>query len=80
VDQEKEEMARILRPAEIMVKLGIRKSKFWDDYAYNKKQGGKQFIPGTRVEKLKLISLGPRSVGGLDHEVEALIEGLAAER
>ncbi len=61
-------------------RLGVGSTKFWADYVYNNDVGGEQFIPGTNVPRLKLAKLGERAVAAFDDEVDALIEGLRAER
>ena len=73
-------MITVLRPLDIQARLRVGKTAFWQNFVYDRERGGAQFIPGTHVPKLKLIPLGPRAIGGLEHEVEAMIEALAAER
>jgi hypothetical protein len=69
---------RLLRPKEIYQRLGLGHTKVQTDYFFH--QGGDPFIPGTRVRRLKLVHLGPRSVAALEDEVDALIEGLRQHR
>ena len=57
---------QILRPKEIQRRLGIGHSKFWEEYV------------GTG--RLKLKRLGPRSVGALEEDVDALIDALPDAR
>jgi hypothetical protein len=61
-------------------RLGIGRSKFYQDYVYDPKIGGEQFIPGTTVPRLKLVNLGERAHAAFDDEIDALIEALRAER
>ena len=57
---------RILRPKEVQRRLGIGHTNFWENY--------------VRPGRLRLVRLGPRSVGAIEEEVDALIDELAAER
>jgi predicted DNA-binding transcriptional regulator AlpA len=57
---------RILRPAEAQRRLGCKHSKFYAHYV------GKGLI--------RLIRLGGNSVGVLEHELDALIDQIAAQR
>jgi hypothetical protein len=72
---------RLLRPNFVYgpgSKTGIGKTKFRDDYMYH--EGGDEFIPGTRVRRLKPIPLGERAIGFAEDEVDALIEALRSAR
>jgi predicted DNA-binding transcriptional regulator AlpA len=57
---------RILRPAEAQHRLGCKHSKFYAYYV------GKGLI--------RLLRLGPNSVGVLEDELDALIDRIAAQR
>lgn len=57
---------RILRPKEIHKRLGVGKTKFWQDF--------------IATGRLKLVRLGPRSVGATEDQVDALIDEMVAER
>ena len=57
---------RILRPKEIYHRLGVGKTKFWQDF--------------VATGRLKLFRLGPRSVGATEDQVDALIDEMIAER
>ena len=57
---------RILRPAEAQQRLGCKHSKFYEHYV------GKGLI--------RLLRLGPNSVGVLEDELDALIDHIAAQR
>jgi predicted DNA-binding transcriptional regulator AlpA len=57
---------RIIRPKEAMARLGIGHSKFYDDIK-------KGVLP-------KPVRLGPRSVGIIEEELDAVVERLRAER
>ena len=54
-------------------KLGVGRTKFWQDLVFN---GTDEFVPGTDVPRLQLVSLGKRAKGAFEDEVDALIEGL----
>jgi hypothetical protein len=75
-------MATMLRPKKIYGtadgKIPVGRTKFFEDYVY--REDGPKFIPGTNVPRLRLAHLGPRSVAGFEDEVDALLEGLRAER
>ena len=57
---------RILRPAEAWRRLGIGHSKFYADF--------------VRPGRIRLLDLGPQTRGVLEHELDALIDAIAAER
>ena len=69
---------RIIRPREAWQKLGIGRTNFHDNYLL--KEGGGEHVPGTNVRRLRPVPLGPRAVGFLNDEVDAVIEGLRAFR
>jgi predicted DNA-binding transcriptional regulator AlpA len=56
---------RIIRPREAMARLGIGKTNFWENFARR---------------RLRLVRLGPRALGVIEEELDALIDELAAER
>jgi predicted DNA-binding transcriptional regulator AlpA len=67
---------KILRPKETWNKVGCGKTKFEQDYRWH--SDNDPDVPGAPgVKRLKPIRLGPRNVGFLEHEIDALIEGLA---
>jgi predicted DNA-binding transcriptional regulator AlpA len=53
---------QILRPKEAQRRLGVGHTKFYADY--------------VNTGKLRLVRLGERSVGVLEHELDALIDRL----
>jgi hypothetical protein len=56
-------MARqVLRPKEAQRRLGVGHTKFYQDF--------------VNTGRLKLVRLGERSVGVLEHELDALIDQL----
>lgn len=57
---------RILRPKETQARLGIGHDKFWRDVK-------KGVLP-------PLVRLGPKSVGHVEEEIDAYIEGLMKQR
>jgi hypothetical protein len=72
---------RVLRPKKIYGvggKIEVGRTTFFDNYVHH--EGGDEFIPGTEVRRLRLVSLGPRAVGAFEDEVDALIEALRAKR
>jgi hypothetical protein len=72
---------RILRPKSLYGpegKLGIGKTVFWQDFVQH--EGGEEFIPGTKVRRLRLTKLSKRAVGAFEDEADQLIEELRAER
>jgi predicted DNA-binding transcriptional regulator AlpA len=66
---------KILRPKEAWARFGRGKTAFETNYRFH--SPGDPFVPGTTIERLKPIRLGPRSVGFLEHEVDRLIDQLA---
>jgi hypothetical protein len=71
---------RILRPPQVYgtgSKLGVGRSLFYTDYVYH---GDEEFIPGTKVKRLRLVNLSTKARGVFEDEVDAVIEGLRAER
>lgn len=58
-------------------RLGIGKTKFHEDFVH---KGEDPFVPGTSVPRLKPVNIGPRAIAFFDDEVDALVEGLRAER
>lgn len=59
-------------------KLPVGRTKFTDDYVY--RDGGPEFISGTRIPRLRPVRLGPRAIAFAEDEVEAVIEALRLER
>jgi predicted DNA-binding transcriptional regulator AlpA len=57
---------RILRPKEVQQRLGIGHTNFWENF--------------VATRRLRLVRLGPRSVGVIEDELDALIDELAAAR
>lgn len=53
---------RILRPKVAWKRLGIGHSKFWQDF--------------IKTGKLKLVRLGPRSVGVFEDELDEVMDAL----
>ena len=68
----------ILRPKIAWQKLGIRHSLFYANYV--QQPGGDQFVPGTKIHRLRPVRLGERAVGFIEVELDALIEGLREQR
>jgi predicted DNA-binding transcriptional regulator AlpA len=57
---------RILRPKVAQQRLGIGHTNFWENY--------------VKTGRVRLVRLGPRSVGVIEEELDALIDELAAAR
>jgi predicted DNA-binding transcriptional regulator AlpA len=55
---------QILRPKEAQRRLGVGHTKFYEDF--------------INTGRLKLVRLGERSVGVLEHELDELIDQLPA--
>jgi hypothetical protein len=62
-------------------RLGIGKTKFNEDYVHHPdRPDERECVPGTDVLRLKPVPLGEKAIGFLDDEVDALVEGIRAER
>lgn len=61
-------------------RLGVSRTTFYDSYVFDPKKGGEQFIAGTTVPRLRLVSIGARISVAIDDEVDAIIEALRRER
>ena len=61
-------------------RLGVGRTKFFEDYVHRNDGGVEQFIAGTSVRRLKLVKIGQRAVAAISDEVDQLIEALRAER
>jgi predicted DNA-binding transcriptional regulator AlpA len=57
---------RIIRPKEAWNRMGIGHSKFYEDF--------------VNTGRIRLVRLGARAQGVFEHELDALMEELAAER
>jgi predicted DNA-binding transcriptional regulator AlpA len=72
-------MARIiLRLKQVLNRLACGKTKFEEDYRYH--TADDPCVPGTDIPRVKPIPLGPRNIGFLEHEIDALIDALAELR
>lgn len=71
-------MINMLRPKAAWTQIGVGRTKFKDDIIAQ--PGGDEFIPGTRIARLRPVKLGHRSTAFPSDEVEALIEALKADR
>lgn len=72
---------RMLRPKSLHGpggKLGVGKTFFYSNLVQH--EGGDEFVPGTKVRRLRLVKLGRRAVAAFEHEVDELIAALGAER
>jgi predicted DNA-binding transcriptional regulator AlpA len=57
---------RVLRKREVLERLGIRKTTLYESF--------------IKTGKLRLVKIGPRAVGVIEDELDALIEELRRER
>jgi predicted DNA-binding transcriptional regulator AlpA len=57
---------RLLRPKEAWSRLGCKRTKFYEDY--------------VKTGRLRLVTLGPKSKGAVEDEVDSLIDELIAAR
>ena len=71
-------MATILRPGAAWQRLGIKRSIFYTNYVA--RPGGSEFVPNTAVRRLRPVPLGKVAAGFIDDEIDAVINGLRAER
>jgi hypothetical protein len=72
---------RMLRPKSLHGpggKLPVGKTFFYSNLVQH--EGGDEFVPGTKVRRLRLVKLGKRAVAAFEEEVDELIAGLSAER
>jgi hypothetical protein len=68
---------RLLRPSLLYGKhgrLGVGRTKFFEDYVHRNDGAVEQFIAGTSVRRLKLVKIGQRAVAAISDEVDQLIE------
>jgi predicted DNA-binding transcriptional regulator AlpA len=65
---------RIVRKPEACDRLACRKTKFEQDYVLH--DPNDPHVPGTEIPRLKPIPLGPRNVGFLESDLDALVEAL----
>lgn len=63
--QPKPRAKKILRPKEAQKKLGVGRTKFWNDF--------------VNTGRLRKIRLGPRAIGFLESNVDQVIDQLVAE-
>jgi hypothetical protein len=61
-------------------RIPVSKTVGYENYIHDKNGDDEQFVPGTKVPKLRTYHAGPNTVVVFDDEVDALIEGLRAER
>jgi hypothetical protein len=74
-------MAKIIRRNKIYGdggKIPVGRTLFDQNYVYH--EGGPEFIPETNVPRLRLAHLGQRALGAFEDEIDAVVEGLRAER
>jgi hypothetical protein len=74
-------MPKILRLPETFGprgKIPVKHTKAYDDFIYH--PGGERNITGTNIPRLRRVNLGPRAIGFIDTEVDAVVAALAARR
>jgi predicted DNA-binding transcriptional regulator AlpA len=69
---------RIVREPEACDHLGCKRTKFRTDYRFN--DPADPNVPNTEIPRLRVVPLGPRNVGYLEHEIDELIDALAELR
>jgi hypothetical protein len=69
---------KIIREPDTFGRLGCKRTKFREDYRLN--DPNNPYVPNTKIPRLRPLSLGPRNVGFLEHELDALIDALAKLR
>jgi hypothetical protein len=69
---------RIVRERGACDKLGCGRTKLREDYRLT--DPASPFVPDTEIRRLKPVPLGPRNIGYLEHEIDALIDALATLR
>jgi hypothetical protein len=68
----------LLRPKQVLIRLACGKTKFEEDYRFHTPDD--PCVPNTDIPRLKPIFLGERNIAFLEHELDKLIDGLAALR
>jgi hypothetical protein len=76
-------MAKLLRVNRIYGignPIPVGKTNFFTNYVHVEGGSPEQYIPGTRVPKLRLVKIGLRATAAFDDEVDELVEALRRER
>ena len=71
----------ILRPKQLYGPSGkfpVGHTTFWSQIALRDESD--PFIPGTKVRRLRMAKLGPRTTIAYEDEADAIVEALRAER
>jgi hypothetical protein len=71
----------LIRPNKLYGKDGripVGKTKFYRDIV--QRSDAAEYVPGTKVRRLRLAELGPKVTVAFEDEVDALVEGLRRER
>jgi len=71
-------VADIQRLEVVAARLGIGVSKLYDQFMDH--GDGRDVIPGTDIPRLRSLRMGPKSIGFLSDETDALIEALRRRR
>ena len=67
---------RLLRPSLLYGKhgrLGVGRTKFFEDYVHRNDGAVEQFIAGTSVRRLKLVKIGQRAVAAISEAREVYV-------
>jgi hypothetical protein len=59
-------------------RLPVGKTSFFKNYVFH--VGGLEYVPGTKVKRLRAVPLGEKIQGFFDDEIDELLEGLRAEQ
>ena len=71
-------MVNIQRLEVVATRLGIGISKFYEQFMDH--GDGRDVIPGTDIPRLRPLRMGPKSIGFITDEIDALIEALRRHR
>src|SRR6516164_6799167 len=69
---------KILRPKEARARVARGRTAFEENYRFHAPDD--PHVPGTNIPRLRPVPLGPRNIGYLEHEIDALIDALAELR
>jgi predicted nucleotidyltransferase len=68
---------KILRPEQIMDRLGVGRTRLYTDILL--RDQADPYIPNTTIPRLRLFPIGERSSGALESDLDVLIEALASQ-
>jgi hypothetical protein len=73
--------SRLLRPRQVYGPgnpIPVGRTKFYEHYVYH--PGGEEFVPGTKIRRLKLANITNRARAAFEDEVLEIVEALREER